>query len=257
MKIRAESISKTFRLPKRQTFTVLKDISLSVEKGDFVMILGESGCGKSTLLTILSGLARPSTGQVWIDEEPMHGVHPSVFTHFQQPSLLPWLTVEDNIAFGCKIRGECNNLEYHVNEFIEMMGLSGFEKAYPAELSVGMACRVALARGLVGHPDIFLLDEPFASLDTFTKTRLQEELINIWLSEPFTGVFVTHDVAEAVLMGTKIVFLGGHPSRVMDVIDIDLAYPRKITDESFFHWKRTVLAKFKKAFSADKGYGFI
>jgi NitT/TauT family transport system ATP-binding protein len=254
LKIRTEQIGKTFYLPKGEVVQVLADISLEVEAGDFVMILGESGCGKSTLLNILAGLIRPSTGRLWIDGEPSNGSRRAVFTHFQQPSLLPWLTVEDNIAFGCRIRGEVENLGYHVNEFIEMMGLSGFEKASPAELSVGMACRVALARGLIGHPDIFLLDEPFASLDTFTTTRLQEELINIWLSEPFTGVFVTHDVEEAVLMGKKIVLLGGQPSRVMDVIEIDLTYPRKITDESFFHCKRMVLDKFKRAFSANKGF---
>jgi len=252
VKIRIDGIGKTFHYPKRGVLSVLEDISLDVEQGDFVVILGESGCGKSTLLNILAGLVRPSAGSVWINGDRLVGPYPSVFTHFQQPSLLPWLTVEDNIAFGCRIRGELEDLDYRVNEFIEMMGLSGFKKSYPAELSVGMACRVALARGLVGRPDILLLDEPFASLDTFTTSRLQEELINIWFSERFTAVFVTHDVSEAILMGNKIVLLGGQPCRVMDVIQIDLDYPRKITDESFFHRKRMVLEEFKKAFAADK-----
>jgi ABC-type nitrate/sulfonate/bicarbonate transport system ATPase subunit len=252
VKIRIDGIGKTYRQPKGAGFSVLENISLDVEQGDFVMILGESGCGKSTLLNILAGLVRPSAGSVWINGDKLVGPYPSVFTHFQQPSLLPWLTVKDNIAFGCRIRGELEDLDYRVNEFIEMMGLSGFEKSYPAELSVGMACRVALARGLVGRPDVLLMDEPFASLDTFTTSRLQEELINIWLSERFTAVFVTHDVSEAILMGNKIVLLGGLPCRVMDVIQIDLDYPRRITDESFFHRKRMVLEKFKKAFAADK-----
>jgi ABC-type nitrate/sulfonate/bicarbonate transport system ATPase subunit len=173
--------------------------------------------------------------------------------HFQQPSLLPWLDVEDNIAFGCRIRGDLDNLQYRVNEFIEMMGLSGFERSHPDELSVGMACRVSLARALVGRPEVFLLDEPFGSLDTFTRTRLQEELVNIWLSEGFTAVFVTHDIAEAVLMGSKIVLLGGQPCRVMDIIETGLPYPRHMTDESFFRYKKNILKKFKSTFDGS-GY---
>ncbi len=252
-KILVETINKTFCVPKGEPLAVLEDINLEVKDGDFVMILGESGCGKSTLLSILAGLTSPSSGNISVDGERVFGPHPSVTMHFQQPSLLPWLNVEDNIAFGCKIRGELDNLEYRVTEFIEMIGLSGFEKSHPAELSAGMACRVSLARALVGHPEIFLFDEPFAFLDTFTRTHLQEELINIWLSEGFTAVFVTHDIAEAVLMGNRIVLLGGQPSRIMDIIDIDLKYPRRMTDDSFFRCKRTILEEFKKAFGPHRG----
>ena len=116
-----------------------------------------------------------------------------------------------------------------------------------------MACRVSLARGLIGRPGIFLLDEPFGALDTFTRSRLQEELINIWLSENFTAIFVTHDIAEAVLMGNKIVLLGGQPCRIVDIIDIDFKYPRKITDESHFQSKKRIVKEFKKAFTASRG----
>jgi len=258
MKIRIEKINKDFCLPKGAWLPVLEDISMGIEEGDFVIILGESGCGKSTLLNIIGGLTLPSSGTVWVDGGQVQGPLPAISMHFQQPSLLPWLDVEDNIAFGCRIRGELDNLEYRVNEFIEMMGLSGFEKTHPAELSVGMACRVSLARALVGRPDIFLLDEPFGSLDTFTRSRLQEELINIWLSEGFTAVFVTHDIAEAVLMGNKIVLLGGRPCRIMDIIETDLPYPRRMTDESFFRCKKDILKKFKRTFEGgghDTGVG--
>jgi ABC-type nitrate/sulfonate/bicarbonate transport system ATPase subunit len=255
VKIRIEEISKSFCLPKGECLSVLDDINLEIEKGDFVIILGESGCGKSTLLNVIGGLTPPSSGAVWIDDGQVEGPHPAISMHFQEPSLLPWLDVEENIAFGSRLRGELDNLGYRVNEFIEMMGLSGFEHTHPSELSVGMACRVSLARALVGHPDIFLLDEPFGALDTFTRSRLQEELINIWLSEGFTGVFVTHDVTEALLMGTKIVLLGGQPCRIMNVIDIDLTYPRRMTDESFFLCKKMILKKFRKTFAANKALG--
>jgi len=226
MKIRIEHLDKYFPLPAGRRLPVLEDINLEIQKGDFVMVLGQSGCGKSTLLNIIGGLIAPSSGTVQVDGQPISGPHRSITMHFQEPTLLPWLDVKDNIAFGCRIRGETDDLEYRVNEFIEMMGLSGFEKSHPAELSIGMACRVSLARALVARPEVFLLDEPFASLDTFTRSRLQEELINIWLSEGFTAVFVTHDIAEAVLLGNRIVLLGGQPCRVMDTIAIDLAYPR-------------------------------
>ncbi len=247
MKICIKNITKEFRLSKGGRLPVLADISMGIEKGDFVIILGESGCGKSTLLNIMGGLIAPSSGTVCVDGGQVQGPHPGISMHFQQPSLLPWLNVKDNIAFGCRVRGELDNLEYRVNEFIEIMGLSGFETTHPAELSVGMACRVSLARALVGRPDIFLLDEPFGSLDTFTKARIQEELINIWLSEGFTSVFVTHDIFEAVLLGNKIVLLGGRPCRIMDIVESDLPYPRRMTDRSFFHAKKNILKKFKRS----------
>ena len=255
LKIRTESVSKHFCLSHGESLSVLEDINLQINEGDFVIILGQSGCGKSTLLNIVGGLMRPSSGSVWIDEDRVLGPHRSISMHFQQPSLLPWLDVEDNIAFGCRIRGELEALEYRVNEYIEMMGLSGFEKMHPAELSMGMACRVSIARALVGHPEVFLLDEPFSSLDTFTRTRLQEELINIWLSENFTAVFVTHDISEAVLMGNKIVLLGEQPCRIIDTIEIDLTYPRRLTDESFFRTKKMILEKCRDIFRAGKPLG--
>lgn len=248
MRIRIEKIGKDYALPKGRRLPVLKDISLKIQPGDFVIVLGESGCGKSTLLNIIGGLVQPSSGSVRVGEEVIAGPHPSISMHFQEPSLLPWLDLKENIAFGCRVRGDVDGLEYRLNEFIEMMGLSGFEKAHPAELSVGMACRVSLARALVGRPQIFLLDEPFASLDTFTRSRLQEELINIWLSEKFTAIFVTHDIAEAVVLGNKIVLLGGQPCQIMDTIETDLPYPRRITDESFFRSKKNILERFRKTF---------
>ncbi|MFZ5569842.1 MAG: ABC transporter ATP-binding protein [Thermodesulfobacteriota bacterium] len=244
--IQVERLHKTYRTADGKVHQVLSDIDLTVRQGDFVMIIGESGCGKSTLLNIIAGFIPATSGMVRVNGRPVTGPDPAVSFLFQQPSLLPWLNVEENIAFGCKLRKDLDNLDYRVKQFIEIVGLSGFEKNRPLELSVGMAYRVSLARALIGHPDVFLLDEPFSALDTITRTRLQEELINIWLSEKFTAVFVTHDIDEAILLGQKVVLLGDRPSRIKDIIAIDMTYPRQLTDETFFHKKTDILFKFKK-----------
>jgi ABC-type nitrate/sulfonate/bicarbonate transport system ATPase subunit len=227
---------------------VLKDITLSIPSGDFITILGKSGCGKSTLLNMIAGIAHPSKGQILFNGERIKGVTPSIFIVFQKPALLPWLTVEENIAFGCRLRNDRENLLYRVGQFIELSGLSGKSKLFPAELSMGMACRVALARALIGRPQALLLDEPFGALDIFTRTRLQEEMINIWMSEQFTAILVTHDIDEAILMGKRIIILGGNPGRIMALIENPLPYPRKITDENFFRTKTMVLTTFKHIF---------
>ena len=251
MKIRIENINKTFSLPAGERLTVLDGINLTIEEGDFVIILGESGCGKSTLLNILAGLMPSSSGEIWVNDEKVVDPHPSISILFQQPSLLPWLNVEENVAFGCKIRGELDNLNYRVNQFIELTGLSSFEKLHPPELSVGMAYRTCLARALIGQPEIFLLDEPFGSLDTFTRTRLQKELINIWLAERFTAIFVTHDIDEAILMGNKIVLLGGRPCRIKDIFDINFKHPRNIEGKSILQTRAIILKKLKETFEEN------
>ncbi len=247
MTIEIKHISKTFSSQPGQSFTPLGDVDLTIEKGDFLVILGESGSGKSTLLNILAGLSSCTSGEILINGTPVDGPHPSRAMLFQEPSLLPWLSVEKNIAFGCKLRGETADLRYRVSQFIELMGLSGFEKTYPSELSVGMAHRVCLARALIGNPEILLLDEPFGALDTFTRTRLQEELINLWMSERFTTVFVTHDIEEAALMGTRVVLLGGKPTSVQGIFENTLLYPRRLTDYDFHNAKLSIMKRFKNA----------
>ncbi|NJL60011.1 MAG: ABC transporter ATP-binding protein [Desulfobacteraceae bacterium] len=188
--------------------TVLKDISFIAEDGDFVVVVGESGCGKSTLLNLIAGLLPLTSGDILADNQKITGTHPSRSILFQQPSLLPWLNTMENIVFGCKLRGELNNLEERSEQLIEIMGLSGFENHYPHELSVGMAQRACLARALMGHPKILLLDEPFGALDSMNRTRLQEELIEFWAVENFTVIFVTHDIDEAIVLGNKICGFG-------------------------------------------------
>ncbi|MGD9733523.1 MAG: ABC transporter ATP-binding protein [Desulfamplus sp.] len=245
MKIDVRNVSKIFPRFDGGKNIVLDNISFSADNGDFVVILGESGGGKTTLLNLIAGLETPTSGEVFVDDIKVTGIHPSRSMLFQQPVLIPWLNVKDNVAYGCRIRGDIENLDYRVYQFIEMMGLSGFENAKPASLSLGMAQRVCLARALVGRADIVLLDEPFASLDTFTQAHIQEELINIWLSERFTAVFVTHDINEAILLGNKIILLGGYPGAVSGMYAIDDPYPRTINDPLFKVYREEILSHLK------------
>ncbi len=250
MTITVENVEKRFPLPGKEGFTVLEDISFAVNDGDFVTVMGESGCGKSTLLNLISGLLPLTAGDIRVDGERVKGPDPSRALLFQQPSLLPWLNVEENIIFGCRIRGEKDDLKMRSRQLIDIMGLTGFEKVYPHELSLGMAQRVCLARALIGHPKILLLDEPFAALDTINRSHLQEELIEFWMVEKFSAVLVTHDVDEAILMGTKVVLLGGRPCRIIETYEVNLNYPRDITGRSFFLLRSAILKKLKDSFSA-------
>ena len=252
MKIQIEHVTKTYKKSKTSDHIVLKDISFSIEPGDFVIILGESGCGKTTLLNLLAGLELPSSGKIFVDGREITGLHPSRSLLFQQPTLIPWLTVKENVAYGCKLRGDTENLDYRVNQFLEIMGIAGFADAKPSQLSLGMAQRACLARALVGHPDVLLLDEPFASLDTFTQAHIQEELVNLWLSEQFTAVFVTHDIDEAIRLGNKIILLAGEPANITDIFEITEPYPRDRNNPKFKEIRVKILDRFKNAYLAKR-----
>ncbi|MDX9965037.1 ABC transporter ATP-binding protein [Desulfobacter postgatei] len=248
MKIDIEKICKSYNGPGEKKHQILKDISFSINPGDFVIILGESGCGKTTLLNMLAGLENPTCGQIRVNGNPIVGVHPSRSMLFQQPALIPWLSVKENVAYGCKIRKDTQDLEYRVSQFLEIMGLTGSADAKPSQLSLGMAQRVCLARALVGRPQVLLLDEPFASLDTFTQAHIQEELVNLWMSESFTAVFVTHDIDEAIRLGNKIIVLAGSPAGISDIFDINVPYPRKQHDPVIKALRTNILERFKIAY---------
>lgn len=222
-------------------------VNLWLEAGCFTAIVGESGCGKSTLLNMLAGLTTPTSGQILANGAPVAGPSPERSLLFQQPSLLPWLTVADNIAFGCRLRGEVESLHDRVKDLMQMIGLVGFEDRHPAELSVGMAQRVCLARALIGQPKAILLDEPFGALDIFNRTRLQNELIHIWQQRRFSAILVTHDIDEALVVAEKIIVLGGRPATAVSVYDVDLPYPRDIASLSFFEARREVLRRLRTA----------
>ena len=252
MKIDIKKVTKAYTIPKKVDHIILKDISFSIEPGDFVIILGESGCGKTTLLNLLAGLEKPTSGSIYVDDQKITGIHPSRSMLFQQPALIPWLNVKENVAYGCKIRGDIKELDYRVNQFLEIMGLAGFSESKPGQLSLGMAQRACLARALVGHPKALLLDEPFASLDTFTQAHIQEELVNLWLAEQFTAVFVTHDIDEAIRMGNKIILLSGEPANITDIFEINEEYPRDRNHPKFKEIRIKILERFKYSYLAKR-----
>ncbi len=254
MKIEFKNVSKIYHSSDGSRNTVLKDISFSINEGDFVVILGESGCGKTTLLNMLAGFEKPTSGTIIANGKEISGIHPARSMLFQQPALIPWLNVKKNVSYGCRLRGDLQQLDYRVNQFIEIIGLSGFENAKPKELSLGMAQRVCMARALVGHPDVLIMDEPFASLDTFTRAHIQEELINLWLSENFTSVFVTHDIEEAIFLGNKIVLLGGYPVGIKEIFTIDDKYPRDFNSSGFNEYRKNILKIFKKSYVGNRRF---
>ena len=246
MKIEIKRLDKKFRLSKGLEIPVFADFNLTVEPGSLLVILGASGCGKSTLLSMIAGLTAPSCGEIRANQQPIDGPSPSRYLLFQNPSLLPWLTVADNIAFGCRIRGDHNDLSGRVMDLVERTGLSGFADAYPAELSVGMVQRVCLAQALLNSPKLLLLDEPFTALDSFRRTSLQREVVKIWQQKRFTTILVTHDLDEAVTVGQRIIFLGGQPCRVRGTYDINLPYPRNTTSVDFFKIRNNIMGELEK-----------
>lgn len=236
-------------LSQKQELTVFNGLDLVIDGGSFVVIVGGSGCGKTTLLHLIAGLISPCEGTIFADYKPVEATSPARTILFQQPSLLPWLTVSENINFGCKLRGDTYKLEQRTQELVHLIGLDGFENTHPPELSTGMAQRVSLARALLGDPKVLLLDEPFASLDLVNRAKLQSKLTDTWRRQGFTAVLVTHDIDEALSLGQKILFLGGFPSSINAEITVNLPYPRDVTSTSFFEAKRDVINAFRKTMS--------
>lgn len=245
MKIHLRKLSHRFPLSGATRIPVLDGLDLEIEAGSFTVILGESGCGKSTLLNLVAGLLSPTSGDILANGAPVKGPAPERSILFQHPSLLPWLTVAENIAFGCRLRGELDGLSERVEALMRMIGLLGCEELHPAELSVGMAQRVCLARALIGAPRALLLDEPFGALDLINRTRLQNELIRIWQQQRFTAILVTHDIDEALVVGGRIVLLGGRPVTVFSSHAVDLPYPRDIASPPFFEVRGRILAQLR------------
>lgn len=232
-----EGISKTFQTSGK-IVEALTDINLQVAAGELVCLLGPSGCGKSTLLHIAAGLERPTSGRVYTKGRPVTQPSRHLGMVFQQYSLLPWLNVFDNVAFGFKVSG-MRNYKERVSDAIQLMGLEGFEHTMPDQLSGGMAQRVALARTLVNRPEVLLMDEPFSALDTFTRMAMEEELMRIWEFMRVTTVFVTHNVDEAIYLGDRVVILSPRPGRIRCLLDVPLPRPRDRSHADFFavrHW---------------------
>jgi len=221
-------------------FIALESVSLTVYPGEIVSLVGTSGCGKSTLLRVIAGLERPTLGQVILDGEAIDGPHPKVGLIFQEPRLMPWLTVRDNIQFGLNKR-KLSLYQARVETLLAQVGLTRFSEALPRQLSGGMAQRVAIARALVTNPEILLLDEPFSALDAFTRTRLQDHVLEIWHYDRPTLILVTHDIEEALVMSDRIVVMRPNPGHIHDIFEIDLPRPRRRTDPELQTWKDRLL----------------
>ncbi|HEV7726609.1 MAG: NitT/TauT family transport system ATP-binding protein [Modestobacter sp.] len=207
--------------------TVFEGIDLTVKDREIVSIVGPSGCGKTTLLRCIDGLTRLNSGTVTVDGKPLNGPMPGVSMVFQHFGLFPWKSVYNNVAYGLKLQGAPKEqIEETVPKYIKMVGLAGFEKSYPHQLSGGMQQRAGLARALAVEPQVLLMDEPFSAIDAQTREILQFELLRIWEQRPIAMLFVTHSIDEAVLMGDRVVVLKGRPSRIHEVIDVGIPHPR-------------------------------
>lgn len=214
------------------TREVLGNIDLEVREGEFICLLGPSGCGKSTLLNILAGFLSPTRGRVEAGGEAVRGPDPRRIFVFQERGVFPWLTVEGNIAFGLS-RLPRDEQKKSVAHYVQLVGLKGFEKAYPAELSGGMKQRLEVARALAVEPEMLMLDEPFSALDTITRLTMRRELLRLWEAERKTIIFVTHDIDEAVQLADRVVVLTERPAVVDAVVQIDLAHPRDISSPQY------------------------
>ena len=219
-KILVENIGKHFQT-ERGELHVLDDISLEVADGETVAIVGPSGCGKSTLLNIVGGFIEPAGGEVTIDGERVTGPDPRRIFVFQERGVFPWLTVEQNIGFGLFRQGEAEKRD-RVAHYVKLVGLGGFERSYPRELSGGMKQRLEVARALAVNPDVLYLDEPFGALDSITRLQMRRELLRIWQAEKKTILFVTHNVEEAVFLGDRCCVLSRHPGRVKAMVPIPI-----------------------------------
>ncbi|HXZ15394.1 MAG TPA: ABC transporter ATP-binding protein [Roseiarcus sp.] len=220
---------------------VLEDIDLRVAAGEFVAVLGPSGCGKSTLLRLISGLDQPTSGAITADGEVVDGPDPSRILVFQDPTLFPWTTVWRNVATGLDARGVLAHQRGRVDDALELVGLSDFARAYPHQLSGGMAQRASLARALVNDPGLLLLDEPLGKLDSITRLTLQGELLSLWRERRFTAILVTHDVEEAVLLSSRVIVLSERPARIKAEFAIDLPYPRHRDNPTVVSLRRQIL----------------
>jgi NitT/TauT family transport system ATP-binding protein len=227
--IQVENVSKLFRTPNEATIGALQDINLSISHGEFVTVVGPSGCGKSTLLKLIAGFSAASVGRILFQGEEVRGLNTNVGYVPQESKLFPWLTVEENIGFGLDAKRYSRpDRERQVQHFINLAGLAGFEKYYPAQLSGGMSKRASIMRALAYEPPVILMDEPFGPLDAQTRMVLQDELLKIWEQQRQTIVFVTHDLVEAVALADRVVVMTHRPGKIKDLIKVTMARPRNI-----------------------------
>jgi ABC-type nitrate/sulfonate/bicarbonate transport system ATPase subunit len=239
--LRVVDVSKHFVAPDGSDVHALEGTSLSVAAGELVSLVGPSGCGKSTLLRLLAGLETPSGGELWAGNERITEPSADRGLIFQDPNLFPWLTVRKNLQAGLVARGVLRDKRHEVEELMRLVGLEAFANAYPHQLSGGMAQRAAVARALVNHPHVLLLDEPLGALDAFTRMRMQDEVLRLWRARGTTMLLVTHDIDEAIYMSDRIVLMTPRPGRIERVIQVPLERPRQRNDPRFLALRAEIL----------------
>ncbi len=243
--ISIQQLRKTYPTQNNDELTVLDDINLDIQPGEFISIVGSSGCGKSTLLRLLVGLENSYQGQIQVGGKKIFGTSLNRGIVFQDHRLFPWLSVRENVRIALHqsklTRAEEDQL---IDEHLQLVNLTSFANAYPSQLSGGMNQRVAIARSLVNRPEILFLDEPFGALDALTRQNLQDELQRIWQLEKITMVIVTHDVEEAVFLGDRVVVMQPHPGRIKRIVEVPVAHPRKREDVRLHNIKNNILLDF-------------
>lgn len=241
--LKIDDVSRTYYDDKESYVEALKGIDLSIEDGEFVSIIGTSGCGKTTLLRLIAGLDRPESGHITLRGEEITAPDPDRGYVFQQGSLFPWLSVEQNIAIGLKARHVYRKDRGKVQFYVDLIGLTGFEKAYPHQISGGMAQRVAIARALINNPTVLLLDEPMGALDSFTRAEIQDKLLELKQANDTTMILVTHDIDEAIYLSDRIVVMTPRPGKIKETLNVKMPYPRDRGGEEFLSLRRDLLEK--------------
>ncbi len=241
--LKVAGVSKYFPAPDdpEGNMIALQNVDLSIAPGEFVSLIGPSGCGKSTLLRLIAGLEAPDTGELWVGDEAITTASAERGLVFQDPNLFPWLTVRRNIEAGLVARNVLQQKRHEVDEYMQLVGLDGFQDAFPHHLSGGMAQRAALARALINHPKILLLDEPLGALDAFTRMRMQQEVLRIWQARGTTMVLVTHDIDEAIYMSDRIVIMTPRPGKIERIISVGLKFPRERNSPEFLKMRVDIL----------------
>lgn len=240
--LKLDNVSKSFAKVEKDEIThALSSISLEMKSGEFISLVGTSGCGKSTILRLIAGLITPTVGTLSVNDKEITGPAPDRGMVFQRPTLFPWLTVEKNIGFSLKMQNKLKGNEQRVDHMLDLIGLKNFKDDYPGQLSGGMAQRVALVRTLINEPPILLLDEPLGALDAFTRMNMQDEILSAWKGRNQLAVMVTHDVDEAIYMGTRVIVMEPSPGRIKADIPIQLDYPRNRSSAQFIEYRNQIL----------------
>jgi NitT/TauT family transport system ATP-binding protein len=230
----------TFAGPAGEGVRVLERITVEVRRGEFVCFVGPSGCGKTTLLNVIGGFVAATRGKVLVEGEPVRGPDPRRIFIFQEGGIFPWLSVRDNVGFGLSLKSRAERQRI-VSHYIDMVGLTGFERSYPRELSGGMRQRVEIARALAADPEVIYMDEPFGALDFFTRLKMRADLLRIWQQERKTVLFVTHEIDEAIQLADRVVVFGRRPATIQLVVAIDLPRPRDPDSAAYLQTRHRIL----------------